>query len=273
MVRNNPVVKQVIQLSIKFVKLKMKFLSLLVLCICFVATGFLCAKSSGNDELPEVRPENITFQLSMSGGMMYYFEDLYISRDSCYYLVNDGGAVSKIYFKLAGKELDDLYNVFLNNDFDRIETYTEQVYDRGGETINLRWGKSRGVSVSNSGQSFIEKSWGKEWSSCENALAGIIKEQVSKQQADYEIRVDKTVFGKEIFVQIDRLVIIPKSTVMSENSTDSFITRSVKLTPGSHRVSFSLGANNRSFDLSTDSSKGLNFFLVNDTLLSHSNIK
>ena len=52
---------------------------------------------------PDARPGNISFRLSMSGGMLYYYEDLYISADSCYYLVNDGGAISKIYFTMARK--------------------------------------------------------------------------------------------------------------------------------------------------------------------------
>ncbi|MCC7159466.1 MAG: hypothetical protein IT281_08010, partial [Ignavibacteria bacterium] len=180
---------------------------------------------------------------------------------------------SKIYFKLAGKELDDLYNVFVKNDFGSIETKIEQVYDRGGESITLHWGKSRGASISNSGQSFIEKSWGKEWSACENALSDIIKTQVNKQQTEYEVRIDRSVFGKEIFVQVDRLVVIPKSTVMSENDIDNFITKTIKLTPGSHNVVYYIGSNYRNVLVSTDSSKGLNFFLVNDTLLTHSNIK
>jgi hypothetical protein len=129
----------------KIMKKKMKIWLILLLNLTFISGGFICAKntenSRNNDPLPDSRPGNISFRLSMSGGMLYYYEDLYISADSSYYLVNDGGAISKIYFKMNAEKLDKLYNVFTENNFDRIKTYDEQVYDRGGETITLRWGK------------------------------------------------------------------------------------------------------------------------------------
>ena len=120
----------------------MKYLSLIILNIAFVSSGFICAKSVGNSEglpLPDIRPADIRFRYSLSGGMMYYSEEIFICKDSCFYSINNGGYISKVYFKMTSDVMDKLYLVFKNNDFDEIESYEEKVYDRGGESISLNW--------------------------------------------------------------------------------------------------------------------------------------
>lgn len=152
--RNKTTYLQVLQINTEIIIKKMlnevksasggKIFIAVSLGIMFAATGFVCAKNSGDDNnspLPDTRPLDISFSFHVDGGMVYYSEDLFISADSCYYKVNDGGAESKTYFKLTAAQLDKLYSVFKDNDFDRIETYKEKVYDRGGENISLRWDK------------------------------------------------------------------------------------------------------------------------------------
>lgn len=261
----------------KITKKNMKIWLILLLNLTFVSGGFICAKDTegqkDNDPLPEMRPLDISFRLSMSGGMLYYYEELYVSGDSCNYLINDGGAISKIHFTLTPDKLDILYEVFKENDFADIKTYDEKVYDRGGETISLRWGKGKYATVSNSGMTFIKDSWRTEWSACENALSKIIAEEVSKQKKDFEIRVDRSLFGKGIYIQLNRETVIPKSTVMSENGMDEYISRTVKLMPGSHMLSFYMGNKYQSAKINSDSAKGLNFILINDSLMTYSALK
>src|SRR5690349_14269789 len=113
----------------------MKIFIVLLFNLVFAATGFICAKntkSSGNIPLPSSRPGDIVFRYHVDGGMMYYSEELFISGDSCYYKINDGGAESKIYFRMTAAQLDKLYGVFRENRFDEIKTHEEKVYDRGG---------------------------------------------------------------------------------------------------------------------------------------------
>ena len=142
-------------------KLKMKYLSLIIICIAFVSSGFICAKSVGSGDgspLPDKRPEDIRFHYTVSGGMMYYMEDIFISKDSCYYKINDGGSVTRVNFKLSDAEIDKLYVLFRDNSFDEIDSYEEKVYDRGGESISLSWKPGKQTSVSNSGMNFIKES-------------------------------------------------------------------------------------------------------------------
>lgn len=253
----------------------MKIFIVLLFNLVFAATGFICAKnteSSSNSPLPSTRPADIVFRYHVDGGMMYYSEELFISGDSCYYKINDGGAESKIYFRMTAAQLDKLYGVFRENRFDEIETYEEKVYDRGGNSISLSWGRSKYCNVSSSGMTFIDKSWNSEWSACLSAIDKIIAEEVPRQKKDFEIRLDKTLFSKEIYLQVNREVVIPKSTLMSETIMDKFISRIVKLSPGMHRLSMSLDNKYETLNISADSSKGI-IFIFNDSTLTHTYIK
>jgi hypothetical protein len=275
--RNKNRVLQVLQLDKEIIKAKMKIFIALLINLLFVTSGFICAKNSGdkrdNDRLPDSRPEKIVFRFSLSGGMMYYSEDLYISSDSCYYSVNDGGAVSKIHFNMLPAELDKLYKVFTDNDFDRIETYEEKIYDRGGESIYLSWGSGKYASVSNSGMSLIEKSWRNEWSECINALGKIVEIELSRQKKDYEVRIDKSLFGKEMYLQLNRETVIPKSTVRGESEMEAYITKTVKLMPGMQTMSVNIGNKYENVKIDTDSSRGVNIYLKNDSLFAYEYIK
>ena len=41
----------------------------------------------------------------------------------------------------------------------KLKTYEEKVYDRGGESISLGWGKGKYANANNSGMTFIKDSW------------------------------------------------------------------------------------------------------------------
>lgn len=245
----------------------MKYLSLLLLNILFISSGFICAKSTGDGSpLPNSRPDDIRFSYSQSGGMMYYSENIYISKDSCFYKINDGGAVTRVDFKLTDAELDKLYAVFKDNDFDEIDSYEEKVYDRGGESISLSWKPGKQTSVSNSGMNFIKESWHKEWNACSNAIEKIGKNQMEKQKKEYIISFDKSLLGKEIYMQINRDVVVPKSTLMSESDQESVIQKIVRLSPGYHNASITVGKSYNTVKINADSTKSLRLFMVNDSL-------
>ena len=247
----------------------MKYLSLIIICFAFIFSGFICAKSTGNSEgspLPDKRPDDIRFRYSQSGGMMYYSEEIFISKDSSYYSINDGGAITKAYFKMSSQELDKLYSVFKDNNFDEIDSYEEKVYDRGGESIYLNWDRSKYAHVSNSGMSFIKDSWKSEWTACSNAIENIGKDEIEKQKKDYSIIMDNSLFGKEFYMQINLKVVVPLSTLLAERDSDKEIVRTIKLSPGNHRAIVTLGKATYNIPINADSTKTLRMYLANDSL-------
>ncbi len=246
-------------------------IALIVLNLFFSLNAFVCSTATiderKNDPLPDSRPEKFAILYGLSGGMMYYSETMYLSSDSCTYEVNDGGAKSKIYFNLGAAELDAIYKTFKDNDFDRIKTYEEQVLDRGGESISLSWADGKYANIFNGGMTFIKDSWQTEWSNCLSALMNVLHAQLDKQKKDYEIRVDKSFFGKTMNVYIRNEIIIPESTVMAESETEHYVTKSIKLMPGAHRVLVTWDKKHfETIPVNTDSSKGINLSLVNDSL-------
>jgi len=230
--------------------------------------GFSCSGNAvkNNNDLPETRPSNLSINYYEGGGMVYYSEKLNISADSCVYEINDGGVVSKVYFNLTPAELDALYKVFTDNDFSNIKTREEQVYDRGGESISLSWGQGKYANISDGGMTFIEKNWQKEWSNCLNAVKQALVKGTEKQKKDYEVRIDKTMFGKTMSVYIKQLTIIPESTVMAESEKESYVIKIVKILPGNYKMSVSYDKKYATFPVNPDSSKGINLYLKNDTL-------
>jgi len=264
--------EQIIKMAVKHTKIrlienKMNLFIAILLNISLSFTGFNCTKDvRSNDPLPDARPEKLVIEYREDGGMLYYSEALYISEDSSYYTVNDGGAISRVNFKLIAQEFDNLYKIFTDNNFDRIKTSEEKVYDRGGNSVYIRWGKNKYASVSNSGMSFVKDSWQKEWNKCVHGLLDIIKTQSEQSAKNYELGFDKSMFGKEILIYIKNEQVIPKSTLMAEHDYDEYITKTVKLMPGKHRLAMNFDKQYNSYNIDCDSTKGINFFLKNDSL-------
>ncbi len=227
---------------------------------------FNCTMGFKYDPLPESRPDKLVIEYHVNGGMRYYSEALYISEDSSYYTINDAGAISRVNFVMSANELDELYKVFSENKFDKIKTHEVQVYDRGGSNIYIQWEKTRFVSVSNSGMSFIDDAWQKEWLVCVNAIQQIIKYQSEKQLRDYELRCDKSLFGKQVNIYINNDNIVKNQDLGLLSSSNEVFIEHVKLIPGKHRLSINWDKHYDNIQINTDSTQCINIKVTNDTL-------
>mgnify|MGYP007072896858 CR=1 FL=1 len=113
---------------------------------------------------------------------------------------------------------------------------------------------------------FIKESWHKEWNACTEAIEKIGKQQLEAQKQAYEIRMDSSMIGREIYMQINRDIIIPKSTLMSESDRDEFISKTIKLSPGFHNASITIGKSYNIIKINSDSTKILRLYMINDSL-------
>jgi hypothetical protein len=260
---------QVSKVNINVIKEKMNIILALLLNFSVALNGFNCTKQiqqGKNDPLPDKRPEKLVIEYHLSGGMRYYSEALYLSEDSSYYTVNDGGAISRVNFKITPQDFDNLYKIFVENKFDRIGTFEEKVYDRGGNTIFLRWDNGKMASVSNSGMTFVKDKWLNEWSLCLDAVEKIARDESAKQQKDYELRFDKSLFGNPINVYVnDKQVISNKDLTYLSSGNEVYIDK-IKLIPGKHRISISFDKKYDNIQLDADSSKGIFIFMKNDSI-------
>lgn len=145
--------------------------------LLFLAITAGCNIQGQNSGLPDQRPADLKLYYHFDGGMVYHFEDLTLSADSCLYIVNEGGKKREKRFSLTPKEMEALYSILRDNRFDRIRSKTESgVYDRGGESIRIEWDKGRRqVGVSNAQMTFVEKAWIKEWNAVLTYVLDLIK--------------------------------------------------------------------------------------------------
>jgi len=252
----------------------MNTIAVIILNLAFLFNGFICNEAvkegKENDPLPSARPEKFTVSYYLGGGMVYYGENLYISSDSCTYEINDGGAKSKIYFTLSADELDKLYKVFKDNDFHRIKTYDQEVYDRGGESISLSWGNGKYANISDGGMTFIKENWCSEWAACLDAVKNIITAQMDKQRKDYEIKFDKSFSGKKINLGSEHQTFFSGDAPVEGNYNVDYVFKPVKFIPGIHMLQLNWdGKHYESFSVNTDSTKGVILSLKNDSLLTY----
>ena len=135
------------------------------LIIFFAILSLGCNIQGQVNVLPAQRPNDLTLTYHVDGGMRYYFENINIAADSCVYVINNGGKKTHSLIKLSNKDLDDLYAMLKKNQFNKIEYSTkENVYDRGGISIEVGWNNGRQrVNVSNAQNSFVKQNWEKEW--------------------------------------------------------------------------------------------------------------
>jgi len=136
--------------------------NVLVIVMLFFAA---CSLHAQMNTLPSTRPTDLQFAYHYDGGMLYYSEDLTLSKDSCVFIKNDGGKKTVRRFTLSASEMDALYSILLSNKFDQVEVKEETgVYDRGGISMSAHWDKGkRSAQVSDAQRSFVIEKWRSEW--------------------------------------------------------------------------------------------------------------
>lgn len=137
------------------------------------------------EDHPTIReslPENFKIQYLRHSGMLPDYENMILTRDSCLIIYVTDKQVDTVKFSLPENKLKNLYDLFIENEFSKIETSIEEVYDRGGETISLSWknGRSKKIEKSNSGRSFVTDQWIGRWNNIVNELKKIVKEYEKK---------------------------------------------------------------------------------------------
>ena len=155
--------------------------------------GVIACAGNGNgsifngSELPE-NPEHIVIRWYSGGGMLPEGEDIHISEDSCVWTQWQNQSERRLKFTMTPEEIRDLYQVFIDNDFDRIDVLEEQeVYDRGGTSIDVNV-DGRYFNKSNSGMSFVKEGSWDEYAAVENAICNIAQEKTKDMRADVAIQ-------------------------------------------------------------------------------------
>ncbi|MFC2092314.1 hypothetical protein ACFLSV_00300 [Bacteroidota bacterium] len=185
--------------------------------------------------LPEKRPDDVVFFYSESGGMLSVGKNYIISADSSFtnYYMYD--ARNKIHFNASPEEVDELYNIFYKNDFDKIKTFEEMVYDRGGNKVSISW-KGEKIYKSNTGISFIEKEWQEEYRVILSAIGKLVALKINKLKINFTLKIDTSIINLD---KITKIIIDDDITYYSSKDgiKDSI---NLNLIPGEHNVRVSV---------------------------------
>lgn len=186
--------------------------------------------------LPAQLPANLTISLYQGGGMLPQSSGVYISADSCYMEYFYNQARNKIYFTLDKTELQDLYQVFVKNQFHRIKTYEEEVYDRGGTNLSLSF-DTQYVNKSDGGMTFIQKNWQEAYSICLSAVWQIAIRKTEAQKKDIRIVLDPSILQSGYVISLSI-----EDSNFNYYSEEQGIKSEIpsRLFPGQHQVSINL---------------------------------
>jgi hypothetical protein len=139
--------------------------------------------------LPRQRPADLTIRMTRGGGQPAIgaplMEELVISAegDSYYMMQYQGGGKISVHLDPSGCDLDELYDVLLENRFSSITTREMKVGDRGGTAVTVEW-EGHAHTVQDSGVSFVNEAWEDEWDRIVKALRGYKMDQIEKKQID-----------------------------------------------------------------------------------------
>jgi hypothetical protein len=168
----------------------------------FLVLFSLSACQPPESQLPAERPADFSLSYSSSGGMLPIGENLTLTAGTSTYEYYDHGNTTLVEFELTEQELNDLYQWLRQNRFDLIETRSEQVFDRGGESISINWGTTH-YNVSNSGLSFIEEDWQEEWGNVLGAVTDLMQRKLEEQRVVYTIVLDRSLTGETVSIYLN----------------------------------------------------------------------
>jgi hypothetical protein len=174
---------------------------------------------SGSD-LP-ADPEKIIIEWHEGGGMLPEGQEIYLSTDSSYYSMWRDQTHQKLYFNTSAEELKSIYQVFTDNDFDKIRLLEEQeVYDRGGTSISLN-ADGKNFSKNNSGMTFLHEDDYEEYNAIENNIYDFAKSKIENQKTKTTVKIGNELLAGNYLIYIN----INGNIAYNSDTDDSLLTQ------------------------------------------------
>lgn len=201
--------------------------------IAFVFSTYLlsCSNLSSthgnekNGDLPK-SPKKIKIYWNENGGMMPQYSQIYISNDSCSYLSSKQNVRQLVEYAVSEEEIRSLYDVFYTNEFNKIQTYQQEIYDRGGSSVSLIV-DDQSFSVSNSGVDFIKEKNKSQYATIEKAIFKLNKTYVNRQKRTVFIDLDTSITNTKNNV----ILYVNDNIEYSEEKNGEYFTLEIDLLP------------------------------------------
>lgn len=179
-------------------------------------------------------PKDFRVIMRDGGGMSRQGAEYFISKDSSYADIWEDDAETKIYFKVSSSDLNKLYTIIKNNDFEDVETFREEVYDRGGTTISVT-ADGESYEKVDAGMTFIVESWRDEFANVENEIRRIVGDKLETMKQEVTITIDENI------MEVDKIVNFNIGDFVYMSARDGWHkTVTVSLYPGQHYMYFTM---------------------------------
>ncbi|MBI3135108.1 MAG: hypothetical protein HYZ14_10590 [Bacteroidetes bacterium] len=200
--------------------MKNNLLPVLVIPSLFLAcTGEGGGTLFGGTALPE-NPEKIVIEWNEGGGMLPEGETIYLSTDSSYYYMWKDQTRQKLYFNTSEQELNEIYQVCRDNNFDKIRLIEEQeVYDRGGTSIRLI-ADGKYIDKNNSGMTFLHESDVDEYYAVETKIYSFAMHKIESMKTKTTLKIGRELLDKNYLIYIS----INGYNIYNSDSGDSLLT-------------------------------------------------
>lgn len=136
------------------------------------ALVFSLLLTSCSSRLPAQRPADFFLNYSVSAGMLPYGSNVSLAGEVAHTSFFAYGVTFDVAFQPAPAELDALYQVIVDNKFDRIQTYEEEVYDRGGSSLTVT-ANGETFNKADGGMSYIKRGWQESYNHVEAAAKSL----------------------------------------------------------------------------------------------------
>jgi len=163
----------------------MKKIIIAVVVVVAVATFLLFSNSVSEPEIeiPIEAPADAQIIYTYDAGFTGLFYQYFISRDTLRILEQEYqepmDELNEYVYEITEQEFDQLYQLFIDNDFASIEVIEDEVPDKGGESIQLELSETERIIKSATGGDFVNEKHLDRF----NAVANAIEEFVwSKQE-------------------------------------------------------------------------------------------
>jgi|GEM_PF-7075987 len=173
------------------------FSSLLIKFLVVAVMSIIFCNCSATSQQSQFAPSDFSVMLNIGGGMSLDAETFFISKDSCFYETSRGfrgdyGYENTYRFSLNTDELNSLYKAIMENDPADIETYSVEVFDRGGSRFTITQNGEK-IEVSNSGMSFVKEGSQEQYDGITGAIEKITFKKLENQKRSVSIKIDESI--------------------------------------------------------------------------------
>ncbi|MBS1492095.1 MAG: hypothetical protein JST55_01210 [Bacteroidetes bacterium] len=200
-------------------------------------------------------PPDLKITYTTTKALMNSSETIYLSRDSCYYETIFQDVTNRFNFFITGKNMDEMYEVLLKYQVDKIKTktLTREAPERMGDNLLLQWGEYSSININNSGNFILEDKWLNDWKKIVKNIRKFVKVSIDDRSRNFIVRFNESMYGKKAALYLNNEFLY--DNIIPDKSTEGFIVN-LAAVPGTYYLKVVLDDTGASGEFKVDIAEG-----------------